>query len=140
MAMKKTSGGDSPLRQGAGKTFWTLPIFGSTAAVDHDVFWKSDRVLRFFHRGVFIGEGAMSEEGPGGLMLGWRGPGPGPGRPSPVCGAPMAPSYFSSDLWKLLDKIRLQELVSSNSENISCVSLLKHKNSRKMRTGTVATC
>ena len=51
MAMKKTSGGDSPLRQGAGKSFWTLPIFGSTAAADHDVFWKSDRVLRFFPSG-----------------------------------------------------------------------------------------
>jgi hypothetical protein len=49
-------------------------------------------------------------------------------------------SYFSSDLWKLPDKIRLQELVSSNYENISCVSLLKHKNSRKQGTGTVATC
>jgi hypothetical protein len=36
------------------------------------------------------------------------------------------------------EKIRLQELVSSNSENISCVSLLKHKNSRKQETGTVA--
>ena len=51
MAMKKTSGGDSPLRQGAGKSFWTLPIFGSTAAADRDVFWKSDRVLRFFPLG-----------------------------------------------------------------------------------------
>jgi hypothetical protein len=48
MAMKKTSGDDSPLWQGAGKSFWTVPIFGSTAAVDRDVFWKSDRVLRFF--------------------------------------------------------------------------------------------
>jgi hypothetical protein len=38
MAMKKTSVGDSPLRQGAGKSFWTLPIFRSSAAVDHDVF------------------------------------------------------------------------------------------------------
>jgi hypothetical protein len=38
MAMKKTSGGDSPLRQGAGKRFWTLPIFGLTAAADRDVF------------------------------------------------------------------------------------------------------
>jgi hypothetical protein len=36
--MKKTFGGDSSLRQGAGKSFWTLPIFGSTAAVDRDVF------------------------------------------------------------------------------------------------------
>jgi hypothetical protein len=51
MAMKKTSGGDSPLRQGAGKSFWTLPIFGSTAAVDRDVLWKNDRVLRFFPLG-----------------------------------------------------------------------------------------
>jgi hypothetical protein len=48
MEMKKTSGGDSPIRQGARKSFWTLPIFGSTAAADCDVFWKSDRVLRFF--------------------------------------------------------------------------------------------
>jgi hypothetical protein len=51
MAMKKTSGGNSPLRQGVGKSFWTLPIFGSTAVADHDVFWKSDRVLRFFPSG-----------------------------------------------------------------------------------------
>jgi hypothetical protein len=26
MVMKKASGGDSPLRQGARKSFWTLPI------------------------------------------------------------------------------------------------------------------
>jgi hypothetical protein len=32
---------------------------------------------------------------------------------------------------KLSGKIRLLELVSSNSENISCVAFLKHKNSRK---------
>jgi hypothetical protein len=38
MAMKKTSGGDSPLRQGAEKSFWTLLIFRSTAAADRDVF------------------------------------------------------------------------------------------------------
>jgi hypothetical protein len=28
MAMKKTFGGDPPLQQGAGKSFWTLPISG----------------------------------------------------------------------------------------------------------------
>jgi hypothetical protein len=38
MAMKKTSGGDSPLRQGAGKSFWILLIIGSMAAADRDVF------------------------------------------------------------------------------------------------------
>jgi hypothetical protein len=40
------------------------------------------------------------------------------------------PSYSPSDLWKLLGKIRLQELVSPNSENIFCVSLLKHKKAK----------
>jgi hypothetical protein len=42
MAMKKTFGGDSPLRQGAGKSLWTLPIFGSMTVVDRNVFWKID--------------------------------------------------------------------------------------------------
>jgi hypothetical protein len=42
MEMKKTSSGDFPLWQGAGKSFWTLPIFQSMTAMDHDVFWKSD--------------------------------------------------------------------------------------------------
>jgi hypothetical protein len=47
------------------------------------------RYLGFFHRGVFIGEEAMSEVEPGSLTLGWRGL--GPGRASLVCGAPVAP-------------------------------------------------
>jgi hypothetical protein len=51
MAMKKTSSGNSPLRQGAEKSFWTLWIFRSTVAADRDVFLKSDRVFRFFPSG-----------------------------------------------------------------------------------------
>jgi hypothetical protein len=47
-------------------------------------------------------------------------------------------SFLSSDVWMLPGKIRLLAFVSSNSENISCVSLLKHKNSRKQEIGTVA--
>jgi hypothetical protein len=47
-------------------------------------------------------------------------------------------SFLSSDVWMLPGKIRLLAFVSSNFENISCVSLLKHKNSRKQETGTVA--
>jgi hypothetical protein len=38
MAMKKTSDGDSPLWQGAGKNFWTLSIFRSMAVADRNVF------------------------------------------------------------------------------------------------------
>jgi hypothetical protein len=87
MVMKKTSGGDSPLRQGAGKSFWTLPIFGSTAAADRDVFWKSDRVFRFSRRGVFIGEEAASEVDQGAHTTRRRGP--GVGRAPWWCGHPL---------------------------------------------------
>jgi hypothetical protein len=38
MVMKKTFSGDFPLRQGARKSFWTLPIFGSMTEADRDVF------------------------------------------------------------------------------------------------------
>jgi hypothetical protein len=65
MAMKNTFGGDSPLRQGAGKSFWTLPISGRRRRRIAICFWKIDRVLRFFPLGVFIGEGASSEVDPG---------------------------------------------------------------------------
>jgi hypothetical protein len=57
MAIKKTSGGDSPLWQGAGKSFWTLLI----------------GCLGFFRRGVFISEGAASEVDQVGLTIGRHG-------------------------------------------------------------------
>jgi hypothetical protein len=50
------------------------------------------------------------------------------------------PSGSLSVFMKLPGKIRLMELVSSNSENISCIAFLKHKNSRKQGTSTVAFC
>jgi hypothetical protein len=121
MAMKKTSGGDSPLRQGAGKSFWTLPIFGSTTAADRDVLCKTDRVLRFFPSG-----GIYRRRG--GAWRGTRRPHTTPARTGPwprrACvrgpgGPPPAPHLISGSFRKK----RPQELVSSNSENISCVSL-----------------
>jgi hypothetical protein len=39
------------------------------------VFWKIDRGLGFSHRGEYIGGGAMSGGGPGGLTTWWRGQG-----------------------------------------------------------------
>jgi hypothetical protein len=51
MAMKKTSGGDSPLRQGAGKSFWTFPISGRRRQRIAMCFWKINQVLRFFPSG-----------------------------------------------------------------------------------------
>jgi hypothetical protein len=49
--------------------------------------------LGFSRRGVFIGEGAMSEVEPGGLTPGRRGQ--GLGRASLSCGAPVAPLLLS---------------------------------------------
>jgi hypothetical protein len=70
MAMKKTSGGDSPLRQGAGKSFWTLLISGRWR---QRIAMYSEKVIRYLDfscRGVFIGEGAASEVDQGALTIG----------------------------------------------------------------------
>jgi hypothetical protein len=66
MAMKKTSGGNSPLRQGAGKSFWTLPISGRRRRWIAMCFWKSDRVFRFFPSGVLYRRRDSIRGGPGG--------------------------------------------------------------------------
>jgi hypothetical protein len=89
MAMKKTFGGDSPLRQGAGKSFWTLPISGRRRRRIAICFWKSDRVFRFSRQGVFIGEGASSEVDRGGHTH--RGRVLALGRAALLCGPPVAP-------------------------------------------------
>jgi hypothetical protein len=49
-----------------------------------------------------------------------------------------APLRLIFGLHEALIKIEDLAFVSSNSENISCVAFLKHKNSRKQGTGTVA--
>jgi hypothetical protein len=99
MAMKKTSGGDSPLWQGAGKSFWTLPILGRRWQRIAMCFWKIDWDLGFSRRGVFIGEGVASQVDQGGLTH--RGREPGAGRAALLCGRPWPPSVSSSILWKL---------------------------------------
>jgi hypothetical protein len=68
-----------------------------------------------------------------GAARGWAAPPHGEAGPWP-------PSGSLSVFGPVLGKIRLLKLVSSNSENISCVAFLKHKNSRNQGTGTVASC
>jgi hypothetical protein len=94
--------------------------------------------LAFFHRGVFIGEGVSSGDGPGGLTMGGRGQ--GLGRAPLWCGQPLASLRVIFSLREASVKIGGSAFVSSNSENNSCVTFLKHKNSRKQGTGTVASC
>jgi hypothetical protein len=87
---------------------------------------------------LFIGESASigGDQGgltTGGVARGWAAPPHGEAGPWP-------PSGSRSVFGPLLGKIGVLELVSSNSENISCVAFLKHKNSRKQETGTIASC
>jgi hypothetical protein len=99
---------------------------------------KAIRPLGFFQRGVFIGEGASSGGGPGGLTMG--GCGQGLGRTPLWCGQPLAPLHLIFGLREASVKIGGSTFVSSNSENISYVTFRKHKKSRKQGTGTVASC
>jgi hypothetical protein len=97
---------------------------------------KEIRPLGFSRRGDFIDEEAASGGGPGALTIG--GCGQGLGRAPLWCGWPLAPLRLIFGLRKASVKIGGSAFVSSNSENISCVTFLKHKNSRKQGIGTVA--
>jgi hypothetical protein len=89
MAVKKTSGGDSPLRQGVEKSFWTLPISGQRRRRIEMYSGKVIGCLGVSHRGVFIGEEAASEVDMVGLTTGGREP--ALGHAPWWCGPPVAP-------------------------------------------------
>jgi hypothetical protein len=63
---------------------------------------------------------------------------PGGGPRHGGCGHPLAPLRLCFRLRHASGKIGTLAFVSSNSENISYVAFLKHKNSRKQGTSTVA--
>jgi hypothetical protein len=89
MVMKKTSSGDSPLWQGAGKSSGPSRSRVDDGDGSRCVSGKLIGSLGFSCRGVFIGEGATSEVDQGSLTT--RGHGPGAGRATLWCGRPMAP-------------------------------------------------
>jgi hypothetical protein len=90
---------------------------------------KAIRPLGLSRRGKFIGERAASGGRPGGLTTRWRGP--GVGRAILWCGEPLALLRLIFGLREASVKIKGLTFVSSNSENISRVAFLKHKNIRK---------
>jgi hypothetical protein len=94
--------------------------------------------FRIFHREASYRRRASSRGGPGGLTMGGHDQGLG----RTPCGVASLWPLSGSRLVLVLrpGKIGVSELVSSNSENISCVAFLKHKNSRKLGTVTVASC
>jgi hypothetical protein len=92
--------------------------------------------LGFSRQRPFIGGRAMSEGSQGPHTWWWH----GQGAPAPPYGVPASwpPSGSPSKFVSCREKIGGSGFVLSNSENISCVTFLKHKNSRKQGTGTVA--
>jgi hypothetical protein len=78
----------------------------------------------------------MSGGGPGDHPIAWRDL--GVTRAMEWHGRLLAPLRLCFGLRLVSGKIETSAFVSSNSENISCVTFLKHKNSRKQGTGTMA--
>jgi hypothetical protein len=93
-------------------------------------------ILGFFVGRLLIGEGASLGVDQGSLTTGGHSQGHAPGGEGALW--PLS----SSRLVLILHpgKIGVSKLVSSNSKNISSIAFLKHKNSRKQGTGTVASC
>jgi hypothetical protein len=105
MAIKKTSGGDSPLRQGAGKSFWTLPISGRRW---QQIVMYSGKVIgffRFFPSGGLYRRRGIIESGPGGPhhRAVWPGARSRPPVVRPPAGSVLSPLRFSRSFDKFLD-------------------------------------
>jgi hypothetical protein len=93
------------------------------------VSWKSVRALRVFamkriYRRKGDVRGHMGAHTIGRCGQGW-------GHATPWCGRLLAALGLSFGLRLRVRKIGTLAFVSSNSKNISCVTFLKHKNSRK---------
>jgi hypothetical protein len=100
------------------------------------VSWKSDPSFRFFpSRGIYRRKGSVRRCASWPHHLVAR-PGAGPRHPM-VWLAP-GPLRLIFGLHKALVKIGGSAFVSSNSENMSRVAFLEHKNSRKQGTDIVA--
>jgi hypothetical protein len=133
------SGGTFPFRQGAGTETSVPQNLSSTVAELQNCSRNFADSPRVFHPEASYRQRGIVRRRPGWSHNRWARPGAGP-RPPILWAAPGPPSGSRSVFGTLPGKIRLLELVSSNSENISCVAFLKHKNSKKQETGTVASC
>jgi hypothetical protein len=85
--------------------------------------------LGFSLRRLFIRGGAMSEGTQVPHTIGWRSQ--GCTRATRWCGHFLALPRLCFGLRLMSGKIGTSGFVSSNSQNISCVTFLKHKNNRK---------
>jgi hypothetical protein len=92
------------------------------------VSWKLIGLFRVSRRVEYIGERVASECGPGAHTMPRRGQ--GVARAMGWCSRLLTPLRLCFGLHDASGKIGILAFVSSNSENISCVDFLKHKNSK----------
>jgi hypothetical protein len=123
------SRGNSTSRQGA-RTETSIPQNWSSMVAGYRTFpgWTPIH-LGFSRWRDFIGGRAMSEGGPGAYTTRWRGQ--RGERTTRWCGCLLALLRLCFGLCLVSRKIGTLGFVLSNSENISYVTFLKHKNSRK---------
>jgi hypothetical protein len=100
------------------------------------VSWKSIHLLRVFPlKGIYRRKGDVRRWTRWSHHLVAR---PGGGRATLWCGYPLVRLRLSYGLRLRVRQIGTSAFISSNFENISFATFLKHKNSRKQETGTVA--
>jgi hypothetical protein len=123
------SGGNSPSRQGA-ETETSIPRnWSSMAAALRTFSWMDAGPFRVFaSEGIYRRKGDVRGHPGGPHHLVAR-----PGGPAPPYGvaSPWLSSVSALDFVFVSGKIGSLAFVSSNSENISCITFLKYKNSRK---------
>jgi hypothetical protein len=136
MAIKKTSGGDSPLRQGARKSFWTLPILGRRRRRITMYSGKVIGSLGFSCRGVFIGEGASSEVDRGAHTH--RGRDLALGRAALLCGPLVAPLHLIFGSLEASVNFWMFDFCFVQFQEYFLCDFSETQNSRKQGTGTVA--
>jgi hypothetical protein len=115
-----------PSPAGCRKELLDPPKLGPTTAVAYSTFrgWRLE-LLGFFRWSEFIGRRTMLEGGRGAHTRAWRGQ--GWGRATLWCGRLLALLRLSFGLRLRVSKIGTSAFVSSNSENISCITFWNTK-------------
>jgi hypothetical protein len=124
------SGGTSPSRQGVGTETYVPQNSSAVMAELQNSSGNFADYFRVFRREASYRQMGVVRRWPRWAHHGWTRPGAGL---CPPCGVASLWPLSGSCLVLVLrpGKIGVSELVSSNSENISCVAFLKHKNNRK---------
>jgi hypothetical protein len=131
----QSSGDDSPLWQGAKKSFWTLPISGRRRRRITMYSRKVIEPLGFSRRGGLYRRRGNVRSGPGGAHN--RGHGPALGRAPWWCGPPLAPLRLLFGSLEASVNIWTSGFCFVQFREYFLCNFFETQNSRKQGTGTV---